>query len=83
MYNRAGVEPDKTVFGINNEPIGIRLAMDLNETLYNKASDINKDGVVDIADVNLVINLMLGKGYDVPTGHQGHDTEPGKETLPQ
>ena len=83
VYNRAGVEPDKTVFGINNEPIGIRLAMDLNETLYNKASDINKDGVVDIADVNLVINLMLGKGYDVPTGHQGHDTEPGKENLPQ
>jgi formylglycine-generating enzyme required for sulfatase activity len=76
VYNRAGVEPDKTVFGINNEPIGIRLAMDLNETLFNKASDINKDGVVDIADVNAVINQMLGKGYDVPTGHQGHDTAP-------
>jgi formylglycine-generating enzyme required for sulfatase activity len=61
VYNRAGVEPDKTVFGSNNEPIGIRLAMDLNETLYNRASDINNDGVVDISDVNAVINLMLGK----------------------
>jgi hypothetical protein len=53
--------------------------MDLNETLYNRASDINNDGVVDISDVNAVINLMLGKGYDVPIGHQGHDTAPGNE----
>ena len=83
VYNRAGVEPDKTVFGSNNEPIGIRLAMDLNETLYNRASDINNDGVVDISDVNAVINLMLGKDYDVPTSHQGHVTAPEKETIPQ
>ncbi len=83
VYNRAGVEPIKTVFGINNEPIGIRLAMDLDETLYNRASDINNDGVVDISDVNTVINIMLGKDYDVPTGHQGHDTAPEKETIPQ
>lgn len=39
--------------------------------------DTNSDGVVDISDINTIINEMLGKtGYDVPTGHQGHDTEP-------
>ena len=36
--------------------------------------DLNHDGVIDIADVNLMINVLLG--YDVPTGNQGHDTAP-------
>ena len=36
--------------------------------------DLNHDGVIDIADVNLMINVLLG--YDVPTGNQGHDTMP-------
>ena len=39
--------------------------------------DTNSDGVVDISDINAIINEMLGKtDYDVPTSHQGHDTEP-------
>ena len=39
--------------------------------------DANSDGVVDISDINAIINEMLGKtDYDVPTSHQGHDTEP-------
>ena len=36
--------------------------------------DLNHDGVIDIADVNIMINVFLG--YDVPTGNQGHDTAP-------
>ncbi len=36
--------------------------------------DLNHDGVIDIADVNIMINVLLG--YDVPTGNQGHDTAP-------
>ncbi len=36
--------------------------------------DLNHDGVIDIADVNLMINVLLG--YDVHTGNQGHDTAP-------
>ncbi len=36
--------------------------------------DLNHDGRVDIADINIMINVVLG--YDVPTGHQGHDTAP-------
>ena len=43
--------------------------------------DTNSDGIVDITDVNAIINEMLGKtGYDVPTGNQGHDTEPRDNT---
>ena len=38
--------------------------------------DVNHDGLVDIADINILINVMLG--YDVPTGHQGHDTIPAE-----
>ena len=62
----------------------IRLA-DLNgNTLYKGAYyhiayelpkyDLNHDGQIDIADVNIMINVLLG--YDVPTGNQGHDTAP-------
>ena len=36
--------------------------------------DLNHDGVIDIADVNIMINVLLG--YDVPTGNQGNDTAP-------
>ena len=32
--------------------------------------------MVDIADINILINVMLG--YDVPVGHQGHDTIPAE-----
>ena len=75
VYDRVATNP--TNHSIGDEPVGIRLAMDLDETLYNKACDVTGDGIVDISDVNAVINIMLGKGYDVPTGHQGHDTAPG------
>ena len=43
-------------------------------TYYGISYDVNHDGVVDIADINILINVMLG--YDVPVGHQGHDTIP-------
>ena len=80
VYNRAAVEPIKTVFGSNNQPIGIRLAMDYTPELYNRACDVTGDGRVDIADVNAVINIMLGHAdYDVPTSNPGHDTAPEKE----
>ena len=38
--------------------------------------DVNHDGRVDIADINILINVMLG--YDVPIGNQGHDTMPAE-----
>ena len=43
-------------------------------TYYGNKYDVNHDGMVDIADINILINVMLG--YDVPVGHQGHDTIP-------
>ena len=42
----------------------------------NETCDVNNDGVVDIADVNMVINAMLGKPFDIPTGNQGGNTAP-------
>ncbi len=42
--------------------------------------DLNHDGVIDIADINFMINVMLG--YDVPTGNQGHDTMPAEAAIP-
>ena len=79
VYNRAAVEPTKTVYGSFDQPIGIRLAMDYTPELYNRACDVTGDGRVDIADVNAVINIMLGRAdYDVPTGNPGHDTDPGR-----
>ena len=63
----------------------IRLADLDGNTLYEGAYynsyygikyDVNHDGMVDIADINILINVMLG--YDVPTGHQGHDTIPAE-----
>ena len=39
--------------------------------------DVNSDGQVDIADLNQVINAMLGKtNFDIPTGNQGGNTAP-------
>ena len=38
--------------------------------------DVNHDGRVDIADINILINVMLG--YDVPIGNHGHDTMPAE-----
>ena len=79
VYNRAAVEPTKTVYGSFDQPIGIRLAMDYSPELYTQACDVTGDGRVDIADVNAVINIMLGHAdYDVPTGNPGHDTDPGR-----
>ena len=79
VYNRAAVEPIKTVYGSFDQPIGIRLAMDYTPELYNRACDVTGDGRVDIADVNAVINIMLGRAdYDVPTGNPGHDTDPSR-----
>ena len=77
VYSRLYGEPDRAYF--TNEPIGIRLAMDYTPELYNRACDVTGDGRVDIADVNAVINIMLGHAdYDVPTGNPGHDTDPGQ-----
>ena len=45
-------------------------------TYYGNKYDVNHDGMVDIADINILINVMLG--YDVPVGHQGHDTIPAE-----
>ncbi len=42
----------------------------------NETCDVNNDGVVDIVDVNMVINAMLGKPFDIPTGNQGGNTAP-------
>ena len=81
VYDRVATNP--TNHSTGDEPVGIRLAISHCSAFYNQACDINGDGVVDIADVNAVINLMLGKDYDVPTGHQGHDTAPRKDTIPQ
>ena len=39
---------------------GIKMALAMNE-LPVKPGDVNGDGTVDIADVNAVINMMLGK----------------------
>ena len=36
--------------------------------------DVNNDGYVDISDVNIVINVMLG--FDIPTGNQGGNLAP-------
>ena len=81
VYNRASCIPSQSTPSgmIEHEPIGIRLVMDTNQSLINNALDVTGDGVVDISDVNAVINIMLGNDYDIPTGHQGHDTAPGKE----
>lgn len=79
VNNRAGLEPASSVYNSFMgfaEPVGMRLAASVQSVAYNPQYDYNNDGVVDIADVNAVINQMLGKGYDVPTGHQGHDTAP-------
>ena len=38
--------------------------------------DVTGDGQVDISDVNAVINAMLGKPFDIPTGNQGGNTAP-------
>ena len=46
----------------------------------NMIDDVNRDGTVDIADLNHVINTMLGKtNFDIPTGNQGGNTAPPKE----
>ena len=41
--------------------------------------DVNGDGVVDIADVNIVINIMLGK--DTPDGYPGQANVDGKAAI--
>ena len=62
--------------GYRQGKLGLRLAMDAPDT---RACDVTGDGRVDIADVNAVINIMLGRAdYDVPTGNPGHDTDPGQ-----
>ena len=62
--------------GYRQGKLGLRLAMDAPDT---RACDVTGDGRVDIADVNAVINIMLGHAdYDVPTGNPGHDTDPGR-----
>ena len=43
----------------------------LDPSLYG---DVNNDGHVDISDVNIVINVMLG--FDIPTGNQGGNLAP-------
>lgn len=49
---------------------GIKLAMNMNIPPITPG-DINGDGMVDIADVNAVINVMLGK--DVPIQEGNHN----------
>ena len=43
----------------------------LDPSLYG---DVNNDGHVDISDVNIIINVMLG--FDIPTGNQGGNFAP-------
>ena len=47
----------------------------------NTINDVNCDGKIDIADVNQVVNAMLGRtNYDIPTGNNnGNDTAPGQK----
>ena len=64
--------------------LGLMMLTDLEGNILYRGSyfqteaalpcDLNQDGLVDIADINIIINVMLG--YDVPIGHQGHDTAP-------
>lgn len=75
VKNRGMMEPNKAT---SEKMTGMRLALSNPAFNYSEKTDYNTDGLVDISDVNAVINLMLGKDYDVPTGHQGHDTAPGK-----
>lgn len=71
-----GMQYDETHFlytiNADNEIIYFSSYFDtyVNEHRY----DLNHDGQIDIADVNIMINVLLG--YDVPTGNQGHDTAP-------
>ena len=62
------------LYTLNGEGKIIYLSNYYEEYRASHQSDLNGDGVVDIADINILINVMLG--YDVPTGHQGHDTIP-------
>ncbi len=72
--------------GYGSNPSGLIRLADLDgntlyegayySTFYGNKYDVNHDGMVDIADINILINVMLG--YDVPTGHQGHDTIPAE-----
>ena len=64
--------------------LGLMMLTDLDGNILYRGSyfqteaalpcDLNHDGLVDITDINIMINVMLG--YDVPIGHQGHDTAP-------
>lgn len=74
VKNRGLMEPNK----VSSEKVsGLRLALPATTFGYSEENDYNHDNAVDIQDVNCVINAMLGRSqYDVPTGHQGHDTVP-------
>lgn len=80
VNNRSGLDPNsESYYGFMGygEPVGMRLAASVQPVDYSPQYDYNNDGVIDIADVNAVINIMLGRGgYDVPTGNTGHDTAP-------
>ena len=78
VYNRSGCPATMSAYYDDIDPIGLRLAMSAQTLTYDKACDYNNDGRVDIADVNRVINIMLGRGNDIPTGALGHDTAPDK-----
>ena len=64
------------LYTLNGEGKIIYLSNYYEEYRASHQSDLNGDGVVDIADINILINVMLG--YDVPVGHQGHDTIPAE-----
>lgn len=56
---------------------GIKMALAMNE-LPVKPGDVNGDGTVDIADVNAVINMMLGK---TPSASAGDVTNDGNVDI--
>ena len=68
LVNRKGSGTKKEVF--NCETIAIK---DLPAPSEALPGDINGDGVVDIADVNAVINMMLGKVEAVPAADLNND----------
>ena len=62
----------KTASGIC-QPDSCKIIVKGNNAL---TGDVNNDGIVDISDVNIVVNAMLGKPFDIPTGNQGGNTAP-------
>ena len=56
------------VYTSNNQRSGCRALAPIGPPLPNLPGDLNGDGQVDIADVNAVINMMLGKVSATPAG---------------